>query len=283
LANRPNYLSSILSVALVLLLLGFFALTALYGQRFVTLFKEKVEIWLELRPDLPESEVSRVVALVRSQPFVKRESVTFITREQATATMRQELGDASMLQDLPNLMRDIVRFNVKAEYLAPDSLAAWRTQMQQDSAVSDLAFEAFNTGNADRNLENLGYLSLALAFLLIFAAVTLIHNTIRLALYANRFLIKNQELVGASWAFITRPYLQRAVWNGLLSALIAIGTLLGLLYVATRALPDLAQLHDPSGVTLICLCMLALGIVISLASTWWVVNKFLRLRIEELY
>src|SRR5262245_4068981 len=109
--TRPNYIYAIASVALVLFVLGFFGMMALHGQRLVTLFKEKVDLWLELKPGLSEEEVSRIVATVRQQPFVKKESVTFITREQAASTMREDLGDESMLEDMPDLLRDVVRFH----------------------------------------------------------------------------------------------------------------------------------------------------------------------------
>jgi cell division transport system permease protein len=281
--TRPNYIASILSVALVLLLLGFFALTALYGDRFIALFKEKIDIWIELKPDTPQSEAQRVMQQVSQQPFVKEGSVRFITREEIAATMREDLGDDRMIADLPALMRDVVRCNVRADFLTPDSLGTWRTQMQQDSAVAELVYEAVNIGQAGRNLERIGYFALGLALLLILAAMTLIHNTIRLALYANRFVIKNQELVGASWEFITRPYLWRAFRNGLLSALLAVGALMGIVYLLLRLLPELNEIHDTLGVLMVCVGLMILGILISVVSTWWVVKKFLRMRLEDLY
>ena len=139
-----------------------------------------------------EEDVRRVIAEVRSQPFVKKETVTFISKEQAANSMREDLGDDSMLQDLPNMMRDVIKFNVQANYLSADSLLGWREQLMQDTTVAELYIEAASTGNAGKNLENLGLLALVLGVLLIFAAIALIHNTIRLALYSNRFIIKNQ-------------------------------------------------------------------------------------------
>ena len=124
--TRPTYLYAIASVALVLFMLGFFALTALHARQLVALFKEKVDIWLELKPDLAQEDVSSVVAEVRQQVFVKKETITFITREQAQAAMKEDLGDEGMLADMPNLFRDVVRFNVRADYLDNDSLTAWR-------------------------------------------------------------------------------------------------------------------------------------------------------------
>jgi cell division transport system permease protein len=281
--TRPNYLSVIFSVALVLLLVGLFAMTAIYGNRLVNLFKEKVDIWLELKPDLPQTEVARIVGIIRGQPFVKKETLTFITRDQAAATMRKDLGDETLLEDLPNLMRDVIRFNVRADFLTPDSLAVWRTQMRQDSAVSELYFEAITAGSGEQNIQKISIFFLVLAFLLILGAIGLIHNTIRLALYANRFVIKNQELVGASWSFITGPYIRRGIINGIISATIAIAALSTLIWLALKSMPELEVIHDPSSLIAIGLGLLILGAFIGGLSTWWVVNKFLKMRLEDLY
>ncbi len=280
---QANYLYAIASVALVLFVLGFFSLMALHGQKLVTLFKEKVEIWLELKPGLSEADVARIVATVRQQPFVKKESVTFITREQAAATMREDLGEESMLQDMPDLMRDVVRFNVKAEYLDDQRLTDWRETLRQDSLVSDLYFEAANTNNVGRNIRSIGFITLSLGVFLIFAAIALIHNTIRLALYSNRFIVKNQELVGASWAFISRPYIHRGILNGLWSASIAIAALATTLWWLRQVMPDLEQLEDMNAVVLVFFGLALMGVLISGLSTWWVVNKFLRMRLDDLY
>lgn len=282
-SSRPNYLSVILSVALVLLLIGIFVLTAAYGNRLVALYKEKVDIWLELKPDIAESEVARVVGNVRAQPFVKKETLTFITKEQAAATMRKDLGDESLLEDLPNLMRNVVRFNVKSAFLTSDSLASWRAEIRQDTAVADVFFEAISLGNTEANVQKMRFLVLGLAFLLIIGAIALIHNTIRLALYANRFLIKNQQLVGASWGFISGPYIRRGVLNGVLSGVIAVLGVGVLVELGLKAIPDFSSIHTPGTLVLLGIFLVVLGAIIGGLSSWLVVNKFLKMRIEELY
>lgn len=281
--TKPTYFYAIASVALVLFVLGFFAVMALHGRKLVTLFKEKVDIWLELKPGLAQEDVARIVNEVRSRPFVKPETVQFITREQAAATMRKDLGDDSMLEDMPDLLRDVVRFNVKAEFLDDQKLSQWRESLRRDTLVSDLFFEAANTGNVGDNIRNMGLVTLVLSLLLILASVALIHNTIRLALYSNRFLIKSQELVGASWDFISRPFIRRGVINGLWSALLAIAALLAMGAWLRTEIPELQQLEDANGLVFVMLGLIVLGVLISGLSTWYVVNKFLRMRLDDLY
>ncbi|MFZ4475491.1 MAG: cell division protein FtsX [Saprospiraceae bacterium] len=281
--SKPTYFYAIVSVAMVLFILGFFAIMATHARQLATMFKEKVDIWLELQANTPQEEIARMVQDIRRQPFVKQESVTFITREQAQSTMKKDLGDESLLEDVPNLLRDVIRFNVRAAFLQNDSLLNWRETLRRDTFISDLYFEAANTGNVGKNIQNLGWIILGLGILLIFAAVTLIHNTIRLALFSNRFLIKNQELVGASWAFISRPYIVRGIMNGLWSALLAIAALIGTQWSASRLMPDLQQLEDLNSILAIFVLLILLGILISGLSTYFVVQKFLRMRVDDLY
>jgi cell division transport system permease protein len=281
--SKPTYFYAIVSVAMVLFILGFFAIMATHARQLATMFKEKVDIWLELQANTPQEEIARMVQDIRRQPFVKQESVTVITREQAQSTMKKDLGDESLLEDVPNLLRDVIRFNVRAEFLQNDSLLNWRETLRRDTFISDLYFEAANTGNVGKNIQNLGWIILGLGILLIFAAVTLIHNTIRLALFSNRFLIKNQELVGASWAFISRPYIVRGIMNGLWSALLAIAALIGTQWSASRLMPDLQQLEDLNSILAIFVLLILLGILISGLSTYFVVQKFLRMRVDDLY
>jgi cell division transport system permease protein len=281
--TKPTYIYAIISVALVLFMLGFFALIMLHGHKLVTHFKERVDLWLELNPETPESEVARLVRQIRSEPFVRAESVSFVTKEQAQAAMKEDLGEDGMLSDMPNLFRDVVRFNVRSSFMDNDSLMQWRETMKADSVVADLFFDAVNTANIGQNIQNLSFLTLVLAALLIFAAVTLIHNTIRLALYANRFVIKNQELVGASWGFISKPYIRRSIWNGLISAILAIGGLSALLFWMQENISGLNELQNANGVIGVFVLLILLGILISWISTAFVVRKFLKMRLDDLY
>lgn len=168
-------------------MIGFFALTALHGRRLSHLFQEKIDLWIEIEPDAMAGEAGRLVRYLQSRPYVKPESVQYIPREEAVAQMRQDLGEESLLTELPDLMRDVIRFNVRADMLDEDAMTLWKSELRADTAVADVFLEATSVGNVGKNIERIGYIALGMAVLLIFAAVVLIHNTLRLALYANRF------------------------------------------------------------------------------------------------
>ncbi len=281
--SRPTYLSAIISMAMVLFLTGLFALLALNSRRIVALFKEKIDVWLEFKPNTPQEDIARIIQQIRQEPFVKPETITYITREQAAASIRQDLGDDRLLFDLPDLMHDIVRFHVRADFFQRDSLQQWRETLKQDTLIAELYVETTETGNISRNLNLLAGATLGLAALLLFVAIVIIYNTIRLALYANRFIIKNQELVGASWNFILQPYLRRGVLNGIISAVLAIAALIGVISWIPQQIPEWEQIRDINDILIVFFALFLLGVLLSGLSTYVVVRRFLSMKIDELY
>ena len=270
-------------MALVLFMVGLYLLLALHARSLVRVLKERVDIWVEIKDNVGRDQVANLLTDLRKKPFVKEESLSLITREQAAEQMREDLGDDNLLEDLPEMMRDIVRFNVQAEYLESDSLIAFREQLQEHPVVSDLYFDAAITDNVAKNMEKIGWFVLGLGILLIFAAIALIHNTVRLALYANRFLIKNQELVGATWGFIAKPYVRNGTMSGLWSALLAVAVLQGLLYFAKNRMPELREIQDFTGILTVFILLIVIGMLIAGLSSYFTVRRYLGKKLEELY
>ncbi len=281
--SKANFTNATLSVALVLFLLGFFALTLIGARKVIQQFRERVDIWLEIRPDAPKNAQLAVRRSLETKNFVRPNSIEFISRQSAAQEMQNELGDTSMLADLPNMLLDVVRFNVHEKWLDADSLVSIRTELKQDSLVQDVFYEKSSTVGIAENLEKLGWLTLGFGLLFIFVAVALIHNTIRLALFSNRFLIKNQELVGATWGFIARPFVQKGLVSGFLAAVLAILALIGLRFWAISEMPALAELENWPMIALVFAGLIVLGMAISGLSARWTVRKFLGTRLDDLY
>jgi len=173
-------------------------------------------------------------------------------------------------------------FNVNAAYLHSDSLGQIERELEQLAGVRDVYYQEGLVSDIARNMSWLGWLAIGIAALFLFIAVVLIHNTIRLALYANRFLIKNMELVGASWGFISRPYLLRSIGYGSISAILALIGLAGLAWSIQQKLNISDMLPWPTLATLAC-GLLFLGISITTLSTFFVVHKYLKMRVDDLY
>lgn len=281
--SRPNYLYAVISLALVLFLLGFFGLLLLHGAELVRTFKERVNILVELTEEPSSEELAQLQGVLDSAVYVKEGSVRYIDREQAAELMRDDFGEDFMKLDLPNPFYDMYSFNVRAAYMQTDSLSDIRTDLRTLPYVSDVFYQESLVDDVARNLRNLGLVALGLGVFFILVAMTLIHNTVRLALYSNRFLIKNMQLVGATWRFISRPYLLRAIMHGFIGSVLAVLGLGGLLLWSRSLFPELSLLQDGYRFLLLLGGILLLGILIYLLSTWRVVNKYLQMRVDDLY
>lgn len=282
--RKPNYLYSIVSVALVLFLIGFFGLIILHAQRLVKTFKENVALMAEMQDSVTTAQIDTLGAFLRSSDFVLEESVRFISREEAAQLMQEDFGDDFLKLGLPNPFYDVFIFNIKAAQMQADSLENIRSTIRtQYPFVTDVFYQESIVDNVIDNMRRVGYIALAMGIFLVFIAAALIYNTNRLALYANRFLIKNMELVGASWEFISRPYLLRSVLHGLLSGFIAVGVLILLLLWARTQVPDLRILQDLTMFATLFAGLVVLGVLINTASTYFVVKTYLKMRVDDLY
>ncbi|NRA51771.1 MAG: hypothetical protein HRU12_21820 [Phaeodactylibacter sp.] len=282
-ASRPNYWHSIISVALVLFALGFFALTLFNAQLIVNELKEKVNLIIELQGDDTQAMARGILKEVDKMPFVREGSAEFIGKEQGAALMREDFGDDFLKLDLPNPLYDVITFNVKAAYMHPDSLKEIRGALIEREGITDVYYQESLVNDIADNIKTIGLAAMVVLVLFLGIAGLLIHNTVRLALYANRFLIKNMELVGATWEFISRPFLRRAMLHGLLSGALASGSLL-LLYLYVQAdVPGLRDIQDWTGMFMLFALLFTMGMAINTISTYLVVRKYLKMRVDDLY
>lgn len=281
--NKPNYFYSILSVALVLFLLGFFGMIILQATNLVSYFKENINLMIEVKDDVPVGSLDSLEQVIAQASYTKPGSLQFISKEEALDMLREDFGEEFLKLDLPNPLYDVIVFNVRASFMNPEQLKEIRQEIRNSPIVSDVYYQESFVGALVQNIQRIGWLALGLGIFFTFVAFVLIHNTIRLALYANRFLIKNMQLVGASWSFISRPFLMISLRNGIFSAIIAIALLLGLYFLARQDIPELRDIQDWLGMALLFAGLLAFGILITLSSTYYVVNKYLKMRVDDLY
>lgn len=282
--SNTSYVISIVSVAMVLFLLGFFGLVLLQAQRLVTLLREEINLIVEVRDEAAEEEIQALRSFLESSPQIKPGSLKYISKEEGIMLLKEDFGEDFLEAGLPNPLFDVFTFNVKSQYMDPDSLADMRNRIKtQWVTVSDVYYQKGMIETLSRNLRKMGWFALGISIVFLFVAFVLIHNTIRLAMYANRFMIKTQELVGASWEFISRPFLKRSIWNGVLSALLGIAFLNGLLWLVQREMPEMRTLQDWPGIIGVFAFLIASGILITFSSTYYVINKYLKMRVDDMY
>lgn len=236
---------------------------------------------VELKENADSTDLALLQQELPQATFVR--AVTFVSKQEAADIMRRSLGDEYINPDMPLPFFDAYSVNLKATFMSPDSIDAISTRLRDYRAVNDVYMDEGLIGDVSKTVEQIALFAFGIAALFILVAITLIYNTIRLNLYSDRFIIKNMELVGASWSFISRPYMQRGILNGFLSALLALGMMAGIWYLAQWQTNELNQLlQNPIYWGFIAVLVL-LGVLISWLSTYYVVNKYLKMRLDDLY
>ncbi|MEO0733605.1 MAG: cell division protein FtsX, partial [Bacteroidota bacterium] len=235
---KPNQLYVIISLALVLFLLGLVGLWTFQASYLTRQLQENLDLVVELEADHTLPQRDSLVAHLMAADYHKSGTVpVYIPKDEALREMgddlRRDLGELG----LNNPLLDVVTFNVPVEEMTEPRLAAIAAEVQGLPGVASVYYQENFVERIAANARTLTYVLLGLAALFALVAGLLIHNTVRLSLYANRFSIKTQELVGASWGFISRPYLRRSILQGLLAGLLAAVGVCGLQYWLNTALP----------------------------------------------
>lgn len=283
-APRPNQLYVIFSLALVLFLLGLVALWTFQARQLTNRLQEDLDIIVELEAEHTDAQRESLLAGLQAADFHRPGATPgYLSKDEALQEMGEDLERDLNDLGLNNPLLDVVTFNVPVAYLQTDSLAAIAAEVQTWPGVAGVYYQDNFVDRIAGNARKLGYLLLGLAGLFALVAGLLIHNTVRLSLYANRFTIKTQELVGASWGFISRPYLWRAVFHGLLAGLLAITAILGLQVWLQNELPELNLFAEPQQLAVLYGGILLLGLLINFVSHYVVVRRYLRLRLDDLY
>jgi cell division transport system permease protein len=280
--GKPSYFMSILGVTIVLFFVGVFGWIFLSASSYISGLKEDVKVIAYLQKNVAQKDIDSLQAYIAAKPYTK--SIEYVDKE--TAKKRWLASDEPEFSELidENPLPTSLEFHLKSDYVHKDTLAAIKNDlMQRTLVVQTVDYPAAlveKMGNIIRWIL-IGLITLAVVFSLL--SIILIDNTIRLAMYSNRFLIKTMQMVGATTGFISKPMNIRAVINGAIAAVIAIGIIFGLILLFESFVPYLRDLRDNSRLILLFFALLVLGIGITVLSTYRSVLKFLRLKLDELY
>ena len=279
--TRSSNVSTIIGIALVLFMLGVLGFLVLNAQALERYFRENVRVEVFLKRDLKEVDLMQFRKELDNEPFTKE--TRYVTADEAAELLKKDLGEDFLGVLGSNPLLPSVELNLDPTHAVPDSLKWIVAHLKQDRRVEEVAYNAAVVENIDTNMGKLTLIVLGFTALLLIIAIALINNTIRLAIYSKRFLIRTMHLVGATQWFIKRPFMGQSLWQGLLGGVLAIGLLVGLLQLAQRYMPDLLAFTDAFRLGLLFVGVLALGLLISLASTWFAVGRYLRMNSEDLH
>lgn len=279
--GKPSYFMSILGVTLVLFLLGIVGWITINSQKLIEYFKESVEVQVFLKPNIQDTSRQALQAYITAQPYTK--GLKYTDKESAKREWMKSGGE-DFTEFLDNaLLPTSIDFTLKADFVDSARLTAIKTDLSRFPAVDEVRYPTAVVGKMQRNFNLISLVLAGVALLIAVLVIVLIDNTIRLAMFSNRFIIKTMQMVGATRWFIAKPLNIRAIINGAVSALIAIVLVYGVIVVAERFLPDLQALRDTSLLLLLFLALIIIGITITLFSTHRSVVKYLRMKLDELY
>ncbi|MGA1341115.1 MAG: cell division protein FtsX [Flavobacteriaceae bacterium] len=279
--GKPSYFMSILGVTLVLLLLGIIGWLVINATKLGDYFKESVEVRAELRGDLTSKDSTTLLTYISSKPYVK--SIEFVNKDKAKEIFMAD-GNKSWDGILDaNPLPNSINFKVKQEYMNADSLKIIQADLLKQTYVSEVAYPQALVDNLNKNIRRISVILLTVALLLSAVVIALIDNTIRLAMFSNRFLIKTMQMVGATRWFIAWPMNQKAIVNGAASGGIASAAVFAFVKIAENILPELKAIRDLTSLSLLFVALILLGIGITLFSTHRSVIKYLKMKLDELY
>lgn len=279
--GKPSYFMSVLGVTLVLFLIGMIGWLTINSQKLIQYFKESVQVQVFLRPNVKEADRAKLQDYITAKPYTR--TVKYIDKETAKKEWMQT-GAEDFTEFLDNaLLPASIDFSLKADFLDSTQLADIKTDLSANPIVDEVKYPNAVVDKMQQNFRLINMILLGISILLGLMAIVLIDNTIRLAMFSNRFLIKTMQMVGATRWFIAKPLNRKAVINGTLSAGIAIVGLYGVVIMAEKFIPDLKTLHDTKSLILLFLSMIVIGISITVFSTYRSVIKYLKMKLDELY
>ena len=271
-----------ISTALVLILLGLVVFSTLTGRNLSSYVKENLVVQLILENDMTNPEAQQMCAAIKVRPYIKH--LQYISKEQALKEATKAMGsDPSEFTDGVNPCPASIEVTLKSDYANSDSLKWIVAEFNKYPKISQINYQKELIDSVNRNLTKIGGVMLVLALLLTFVSFSLINNTVRLDIYARRFSIHTMKLVGASWSFIRRPFVTRAVLTGFLAGLIANVVLAGCIYVLYMSEPNVLTVVTWQDMSITGVAVFLFGLIITAICAHISVNKFLRMKAGDLY
>lgn len=278
-----SYAMSLMSIMLVLFLLGVFALLMMHAQKLSNHIKENIGFEIVMNSNVKEANILYLQKELDAMPAVK--STEYITKDEAIRRLSEDLGE-DFLQWLGNeenpLLPSIdVRFN--ADYANIDSLAVIESHLLENENVKEVYYQKSLVEVINQNVKRIGMALIVASIILLIIAISLIRNTIRLSIYSKRFLVRSMQLVGATEAFIRKPFVKTGVSQGFFGAILADILLIIMMYWLNKRIPELALIQSPEITVCIYVGIIVIGIILASISTATALRKYLNAHIDKLY
>ncbi len=278
---KTAYGTTVVSISLVLFMLGLMALMAYDARKLSDFVKENIGITIVINENVTENEILAFQANLENKSFVK--STEYITKEQAAKKMTDELGEDFVGFIGYNPLPPTIIMHILAAYTTDENLQNIENDILKSNLVKEVDYQKSMVNLVNSNITKIGFGILGFAGLLFIVSILLIYNTIRLAVYSKRMLIKSMLLVGATQSFIRKPFIIIGIWQGIIGGGVAIVLLSAILALILQKLPELAILQDSWFVATLFGVLLVFGAILTGFSNYFAVKKYLNINSDELY
>lgn len=277
---RSN-ITAVVSISLVLFMLGLLGLVMLYANALSGYVKENIGFTIYMKDEAKEVDILQFQKFLDASDFVR--STDYVSSEDAAEYLQETLGEDFVGFMGYNPLKRSIDVKIASDFANEDGIVEIQSDLLKNPMIYEIDYPVDLIRVINRNVRKAGIIILVFCGLLSLIAISLINNNIRLSVYSKRFLINSMKLVGATQAFIRKPFVIEGILRGLIGALVANGLLAGVIYLTSKNIPELFGLENIEIVFTLFGAVLALGLVISFLSTTFAVRKYLRLNADELY
>ncbi|MDF1559726.1 MAG: permease-like cell division protein FtsX [Bacteroidales bacterium] len=276
-----SYVTLVVSVSLVLFLLGILGMVLINARQLSDYFRESLSFTIMLKEDAREADIRMLQKELDARPYVKQ--TEYVSKDEAAIKLTEELGEDFLDFLGYNPLMPTIDVYLLADYTHPDSVIKLEKAITEYPVVDEVYYQESILNLINDNVRKITLFLLIISALLFLIAMTIINNTIRLSIYSKRFLINTMQLIGANRSFIRKPFIFRSLFFGFLAALIAIGLLMGLMYLIEKEFFTLFTYENINLFLLLCLALAVAGVVINAVSTFFAVNRYLGIHEDKLY
>lgn len=278
---RSSYFTSTISITLLLILVGIIGLLLLNTKRLSDYVRENIVFKVILNDNVREVDIFRIQKALDAKKYVKE--TKYITKELAAIELQKELGENFIEFIGHNPLLPSIEVKFLASYANNDSIRVIEKDLKEFREIKEVYYQKSLIHTVNENVKKITLFVLVFCGLLLVIAIALINNTIRLAVYSKRFIIRTMQLVGANSGYIRRPFLYRSTIQGIIGALFAIASLIAFIYFIQDQMNGIITLTDIQILSILFFIVLLLGILINWISTYAAVTRYLHIKTDKLY
>lgn len=276
-----QFITAGISTTMVLFLLGLVVFFVLTANNLSVYIRENIAFSAILDDGIKETSIIKLQESLNKKDYVKQ--TVYISKDQALKEQIEAMGTDPSEFLGHNPFNASIEIKLNAGYTHPDSIKWIEKELMENKSILEVSYPQNLLDSVNRNLQKISAFLLGLAVMLSLISFSLINNTIRLTIYSKRFLIHTMKLVGASWGFIRRPFITRNLWIGILSGAVANAILTASAYTAVKYEPELLAIVSPESIMIVAAAVMVFGMIITTFCAYISINKYLRMKISELY